>query len=366
MSLTIETTPSVSLQDILMEQQQGTSVIRSAHIGNARGYNLALAELGIPFLLVDHTLVAQAPGQIGDKNYLPGSIVTLEGIRPLAVSCLGELSLKTTAICPESGLSKPLDLIHTDALRQAFPNTVFTTNTAYLRANETIAQEVIATAQQITPELFTRKVDNDGTITEATAGDISTHGILQLKDDPRSSCGVLVPNEVDIVINFLTEALASENNTQIHVAGPDMPSYMKKPKTIHTITRLFDTVARHAHIRVKLPKTTVVKLVPSHHAEFVTTKQRAARVAAVFSAFKPSEQDPRRQQDCAEALQNAPELLIDVRSAPYTSQHDLIREGGLWMPDENQTLTMSELKTLAKRLRKIKGQSLCQPQSLGS
>lgn len=364
MSLVIETTPNISLQDIVTEQQQGTSVIRSAHVGNARGYNLALAELGIPFLLVDHTIVASQPGQAGDKNYLPGSIVTLEGVNPLAVSGLGGLSLKTTVECPDTKAILPLDTLHTRAFQAAFPDTTIATNTEYLRSEEVLAQDVITTATQVAPELFTRKVEIDGTITPATVDDIKRYGILQLNDDPRTERGVLIPNEVDIVINFLIEAIKSGTDTQIHLAGPDMPGYMKKPETISAITQLYQAAARRLAGKYTLPETAIVKLVPSHYAEFVTTQDRAQHVAAVFEAFDPSQQNPRNQPDCTEALQDAPELLIDVRNAPYVSQYDVLRSGGIWMPEENRTYTMTQLRTLAKRLRKIKGQQLCQTQQL--
>lgn len=363
MSIIIEQSPNLSLQDIVAEHQQGTSVLRSAHVGNARGYNLALAELGIPFLLVDHTVVASQPGQPGDKNYLPGSIVTREGIQPLTACELGGLSLRTTAECPETGTVRFIDEIHTDTLRQAFPETLFVTNTEYVRAEEILANEIVRVAAATIPQLFTRQVTAEGCVITAEEGrDFATQaisdGVLQLSDNPRTDEGVLLPNEVDVVLNFVIEALHSDKDKQIHLGGPDMPGYVKKADFQENISRLYSELLKRPFFRSRLPETLTVQLVPTHYAEFVTTSDRRALVTAALDSFQPGE-NPARQASCAAALENAPELLIDVRSAPYTSQYDLLAEGGLWMPEANTTLTMAQLRTLAKSLRKIKGQQLC-------
>jgi hypothetical protein len=363
MSIIIEQSPNLSLQDIVAEHQRGTSVLRSAHVGNARGYNLALAELGIPFLLVDHTIVASQPGQLGDKNYLPGSIVTREAIQPLAACELGGLSLRTTAECPETGSTRYIDEIHTDTLAQAFPETSFVTNTEYVRTEELVANEVIRVAATTMPHLFTRQVTAEDHLITAEedhnfAAQALSDSVLQLSDNPRVDKGVILPNEVDIVLNFVIEALKSDNDKQIHLGGPDMPGYVKKAEFQENISRLYSELLKRPFFRSRLPEILIVQLVPTHYAEFVTTGNRRALVTAVLDSFQPGE-NPTRQANCAAALENTPELLIDVRSAPYTSQYDLLAENGLWMPEVNTTLTMAQLRTLAKSLRKIKGQQIC-------
>ena len=149
--LSIET--EMSLQDIQAAHQHGQSVVRTAHVGNHRGYNLAVASMGIPMQLVDHTIVAQQPdeGRGRDLNYLPGSIVTAEGVSPLAISHAGGLALQTKAIHHVTGQEVFLDQLHTQELRAAFPGTPIVTNTEYVRQAEAISAEVARIALQASP-----------------------------------------------------------------------------------------------------------------------------------------------------------------------------------------------------------------------
>src|SRR5258708_6639505 len=98
MAIEIIQASEVSLADLQLAHQAGVSVVRTAHIGSQRPYNQAIADAGLPMQLVDHAIVAQQPGDHGDNNYLPGSIVTAAAVTPLKLDGpAGRLSSKTIA-----------------------------------------------------------------------------------------------------------------------------------------------------------------------------------------------------------------------------------------------------------------------------
>lgn len=385
--INIKPAPEMSLQDIKSAADSGVSVMRSAHIGNHRPYNLAIASLGIPMLLVDHTVVAQFPEEQGDRNYLPGSIVTREKITPLVVSGIGSLSLQTTVVSPENDEVVFLDELHTQALRTTFPHTPIVTNCEYVRSEEAISQAVASVALAEFPELFTRVIERDGTIRKSAVGTNFAHlsdsyGILQLNDDPHVERGVLLPNEVDIVLNFIIEALRSSRDTQIHLSGPDMKIYTERPKLQQLLSTLYNAVRDSVDFGSKLPDILTVKLIPADEARFTTTAQQAeqlhqlsqilcdeAALRAEAQQFFRSDaaRSPAQKQaylakkDLLTTSTNdllrdlTPSLepfLLGPREAPFTSQYDVAAGDPLFVMPENHTLSMAALKLLTKRIRK--------------
>jgi hypothetical protein len=381
MSVNIELEDNMSLQEVAAMQDEGFSVLRSAHVGNARGYNLAVASVGIPMLLVDHNIATQTPDEPGDRNYLPGSIVTREGLSPLALSSYGGIALQTQV---EGG--QYLDVLHMDALRSAFPATNMFTNTQYVRNNESIAGQVAAVALERAPQLFSRVVESDGKVRKAAdsfAGLVESYGLLQLNDNPRNERGVLLPNEVDILINFIVEALGSGRDTQYHLSGPDMQNYIKDRRMRASLDALYAYVREEASFGPQLPEDLNVKLVPSDAARFVTTKDRTGQLYTIFDwlayAERVSEerrdfftsdaaQDPEQRETFIQevgvktlqisealgaAVLDASEIFVPPQAAPYVSQHDVIKKG-LLMPAQNTHLPLRELRSIGKRLDKIR------------
>lgn len=389
MAIDIHLQPDSSLAEIRDEMALGTSVMRSAHVGNARAYNLAIAELGIPMLLVDHTIVAQNPDQPGDKNYLPGSIVTRERIRPLSLSEIGQLALRTEVTDPDnlhSHDTRYVDELHAASLRSAFPGTDFFTNTEYLRANESVAQDVIGVMLDTRPDLFSRVVESDGTLRTSDCASqlVPIYGILQLNDCPRTERGVLVPNEADILVNFVVEALKSGRQKQIHLSGPDMQHYIKDPAMRTALDTLYDRIRSDTSFGADLPEILQVELIPSDRAGFATTKERAPVLERIFQVIAAQEAHAEhkrsfftgptgsatsvreafmsrsRQQeavlscDLQEAVTAANELFVGSKEAPYTSQYDVLQEGGLAMPPDNLNRSMTDLGRIRKKLQKIR------------
>ncbi len=382
----INLAPEMSLQDVRTQLDNGTSVMRSAHVGNARSYNLAVAQLGIPMLLVDHTSVSQLPDQIGDKNYLPGSVVTRETIEPLALNRLGGLALQTEASCHTNSQKRYIDELHKASLQAAFPETMIQTNTDYVRKHESVAADIITVALKTRPDLFTRVVEGDGTVrqTSRAARLVPTLGILQLNDYPRTEAGVLIPNEVDIVINFAIEALESGRDRQIHLSGPDMHHYIKDSATQTTLDELYAAARSQTSLGNRLPDVLEVSLVPSSSACFVTTAGRSGILQRVFDTLKARDkhtdykqaffatdaakddqsrhrfierarqQNHELVQELQAAVAAATEILVGPKQAPFLSQYDVLLEGGVAMPPENLEYPMTKLAALGKQLRKVR------------
>lgn len=397
MSIEIQPQPNLSLEDMQVAMKSGTSVLRSAHVGNARGYNLAVASAGIPMLLVDHNVVAQFPGDTGDNNYLPGSIVTAEDILPLDIGRVGGLVLRTTMKDPVSGQEVFLDEFHSLSLRSAFPSTEIVTSTTYIRHFADLVGEIVDVAAKASPELFRAVVENDGTLRREPkaqpgqrqrnfAGLLSSYGTLQLAADPRTERGVLIPNEVDIVVNFIIEAIKSGSDHQIHLSGPDMQLYLKDQRAIEVLQRLYQNILETVSFRGTLPDTIKVDLVPADQARFVGQLKGSGVLNAIFAVIaKETDQNQLKgafmrspasrnnemrastlKQFKANSLIINTELLVlaqeagsffaGPRDTPYFSQYDVLADGGLNIPTGNKQMTMQELKNLFKRLQKMHGQ----------
>jgi len=249
-----------------------------------------------------------------------------------------------------------------------------------------VAADIIAVALQSRPDLFTRVVERDGTIRQDSkaARLIPAYGILQLNDYPRTEAGVLIPNEVDIVINFAIEALESGRDRQVHLSGPDMHHYIKDGRMQTALDELYTTVRSRTSLGGRLPSVLQVSLVPSSSACFVTTTQRSDILQKVFDVVKARDSHARQKQvffgtDAAKdkqarrlflertkqqnhelaqelyaAVGTAAEVLVEPKHAPFLSQYDVLLEGGVAMPSENLEYSMAKLAAIGKQLRKIK------------
>ena len=387
MSIALSIESNMSLADIQAARQDGLSVVRTHHEGNNRAYNLAIAAAGIAMQGVDHTIVAQLPGEHGDNNYLPGSIVTHNGVTPLDVDRTGALTMQTTATDPRTGQRMYLDQLHANALRAAFPDTAIITNTEYIRAAESISREVIGIALAEVPQLFVRATESDGTIRRAQHGNLAhlavSYGILQLSDDPHLDRGVLIPNAVDIVLGFVVEALRHGGDTQLHLSGPDFCHYAKDPGLQATLNQLYTALRSCASFGMRLPEELNVKIIPATAARFVAPLGREDSLRQIFTLLEQDSaldgerrtyfsthrgrneeserfvaQNHTKQLELHQALGDAAlaaaDLFIGPRDAPFVSQYDVLQSGGLYIPPENLHLSMHELDILHRRLTRAR------------
>jgi len=387
--ISLQITDTESLSSLAERQQQGFSVMRSAHIGNARAYNLAFANAGVSMLLVDHNVTGV------DKNYCPESIIK-DGKRwPIAE--LGQLSFR--ALVTEGSNKRYVDEFHSEGLRTAFPDTSIETNTSYLRRNESLVGEITRCAVASMPELFQRFVETDEAATSKdpiTASRLAEQGkIIQLADDPRYERGALLPNEVDILANFVIELIASGRSEQYHVSGPDMVKYMTRPKSkddprtpLQIINTLYSELCLRSPLGLQFPDALTVKLIPGSAAKFATTTKRSDNLDNLLAAiadtkdelitlnkargafFKTKEsKDKMARQSFIAASNNTREqiasafrqvadqcedLFVDATSAPFMSQYDVIDEGGLYVPEAVHVATMAEFLALDQDIQTLR------------
>lgn len=378
-----------SLSTLFGKSQEGYSVLRSAHVGNARAYNLALAGEGIDMMLVDHTITGR------DGNYRPEAVIRDGEITLVAE--LGQLTFRTMAVI--DGEQDYLDRLHANSLREAFKSTSVTTNIEYLRRNERIVGEIAKIATGIVPELFARVVPRDEVAVRNDRAEglrlARAGAIMQLVDDPRKEQGVLLPNEVDIAANFAIEAIASGRDKQYHISGPDMVNYMTRPKSkddkrtpLNIVNMLYTELSSSASFRGQLPEEINVVLVPGAHARFATTMERGsdldkllltlnetnaeltainARRGEFFRSPESKDREARKlflaRSDADRraisavfgvASEQCADLFVGPTDAPYISQYDVLAEGGLYVPESIRAMTMAELAGLGKELAQLR------------
>jgi len=383
--ITIIKDDTVSIDDLAAAQRSGISVLRSAHVGNLSPYNLALAA-EFPLLLVDHN-------QTGvDRTYQPEVVTGTDGPVPLT-EARGKLSSRTyIENVPEAVwglLSGPgyLDELHVRAVEQAVPQARITTCTDYFRAYPTVVGDITRIALATVPEQFNRVVTGDGSVDKRDARYIARRdGVLTLRDDPRApEAAAMMPNTVTIMTNFIIEALRTEQEVQYHLSGPDMINYATKPDFMAALNGLYQQVRRNTAFAPRLPADLTVRMVKATPAKFATTvgnRQQEledifahlAEVTAVTAEktvfFKTdlaadtalktallavqSERQRAMETKIAEQLSSLPELLLQPGDQGMLTQYDVLREGGLYVPSINRTLSMKQLEGLAKRLATIR------------
>ncbi len=376
-NLNVTINPDISIQDLVQRQAEGFSVLRSAHVGNLQPYNMTLASLGIPILSVDHTITGV------DKNYFPELIFTRDTSTLAAYT--GRLVCKTMTLNEnrvETG--QYLDEVQINAAREILGTEQIFTNTQYIRDNESIAGDIIGITMRACPQLYQRVVDPAGYVQKGSFEKlIQGFGIMQLADDPRAEePGLLVPNEVDILINFIVEALNSGRATQYHLSGPDMVQYLKSEQPRQFLSELYQRVLAEAPFANKMPKNLDVQLVPTATAKFATTMQKApimtdlstaieARQTELsnaqrdrkqfFASPESKDQNVRDQalkdfkaretqydQAIGELAAELPELFFEPRTPTFVTQYDVKAEGGLFVAPINLSFTMRQLAETMK------------------
>lgn len=381
---------NISIAELAAQQDAGFSVMRSAHIGNVAPYNMVLAREGFDMLLVDQTVTGV------DKTYHPELL--LQGGTEQAVAKTGILVCRSAVDVPQLGFEQAhsLDELHIAGLQAAIPGANAFTNTEYLRKRESLVGDITRIAARTMPEIFTRISSPEGEVVKAGEGqdfaDIALQrGVIALQDDPRSNTAeVLVPLQVDIVANFIIEALESEKAEQYHLSGPDMALYMRaKNPTAQSVAALYEAVASSPGFAGVLPRKLQVQLVDATPASLATTVNRATHLQSLLGAVDELEQAQmvasQRKRDfyttgagktatraekavfdsevrealaraggvvVAAAAQNQ-ELFLTPKTKDFVSQYDVLAEGGLFVPEQTREMSLSELARLKKTITKL-------------
>lgn len=383
-SLQIIDRQDLSIAELTDAMKQGKSVIRTPHVGNLSPYNLALAAEGIPLLLVDQNVGGY------DTTYYPEAVVTRAG--KLALADLHTVSART--VVEQGEVTCYLDEYHIAALQRAVPGADAYTNTEYQRRNEAVVGEITLLAAHQMPELFKRVVRADGTTERSgreSVGLTLAGKTLQLGDDPRAEQrAALIPNEVNIVANFVVESLLTEQDEQFHISGPAMAVYLRDAKMADPIQRLYALIKNNASFKDQLPPVLTVMVVDATDARFATTEDQAEQLDALVAAYDAMDQeladsnsqrrdffatDASRQPQArteflsrigqleqaardrvVEAMAVVPDTLNDAHAkgtTSFTSQYDVFALGGLYVAQANRIRSFAELSTMTKRLRKL-------------
>lgn len=371
-ALTIQPNNKLSVNELVELHGEGFSVMRSAHVGNLRPYNLTLVDAGIPMLLVDHNVTGK------DKNYFPGMVLSQDTATQIAADGLVSCRARTTT-------GSFVDEFHIAAISKAFPNSNVFTNTEYLQKNEGIAAEIVNLAVDYFPNEFKRLVLADGTtmVVNDASEYVKKLGVMQLCDDIRAErIGVLIPNMIDIAINFVIEMLATERDEQFHISGPDMIRYIT---AIHSeLSTFYEIITQKASFGNRLPARLLVQLVPAASAVFATTKRYESQLRNIFTGLDESTvalaalgakrkeffmssskndsvqrclflaevmaQEAIVKQASVTRLKTVPGLFTSGNESGYITQYDVLKDGGLFVAPQNTNLSFQELSILASQL----------------
>ncbi|NUS45346.1 MAG: hypothetical protein HOQ24_16860 [Mycobacteriaceae bacterium] len=170
---------------------------------------------------------------------------------------------------------------------------------------------------------------------------------------------MLIPNEVELVVYFIVEALRTGRATLFHVAGPDMTGYLRHPKSandsrtpLELIARLFSAVTSRFAWSRTLPNVLRVQLVTGAAARFVTTMERRSRLDDLLAAADVVGRDPSSISEFRRTAARCPEVFDHSRSRRYLSQSDVV-DGGLYVPARLTDSSMAELEGLWQRLQHL-------------
>jgi hypothetical protein len=236
MNLEIVKNDRITNTELLDRINEGHSVVRTAHCGNLRPYNLGLASMGVTMQLLDTNVTGI------DRTYIPEKKISISGSKTLH-DRIGSVVMRAETN------GEFLDDYHTKSISDAFPETPVYTFTDYFRKNKTIVEKIIEAGFVIKPDMFKRSL-GDGAVqaTQHTESPDSIPNIIQLSDNPRTDEGYLLPNELATLAGFIIESIKTGNKVQYHVSGPDMIRY------IDSIAPVMQEVLNHVVNKNTIPE----------------------------------------------------------------------------------------------------------------
>jgi len=152
-----------SLEEIHTHQQNGGSVLRSAHVGNFNPSTLFLAQEGFPIILHEHI-------RGNAKIYKPAYLkidghefpITDQTTLPLTHSVINEEANDEIHQIMRGSFQRPAQ-VHYESLKKLFPNNVQLTSQLFFEQN-TFFQEVLEVLSKRFSHLFSNFVDKNGNV----------------------------------------------------------------------------------------------------------------------------------------------------------------------------------------------------------
>ena len=376
----IQVDDTMPLGELLSENNDpDKSIKRSAHVGNMYGADLILASLGMNMLLVDANYGER------DKLYYPHLRVD-EASTPEVIACSRKLSLVNTTA---EGI--PLNEASIGSLNSAFGNTSVVADSDFVGANRQVVEQIVATLLPEFASQFTRVLTSTGIPENILLLPKTVNDVLLLGND--TSKGAILPNVLNILIDFVVEAINYQTDQITHISGPTMVLYINK-----IMPQMNAMYAKLVQSGINLPEILKVRLVPAAGVRFVVAASQAsdmeellalqaeyARISGVVAQAKKAlaasnQKVTKVDFDLVVAPQKAlqgvlqrklaslPQLffvaLPEANTPTYTSQYTAIRNGadgtpgaGLYIPDRVLERPICEVTAefkLLEQIRKLK------------
>ncbi len=287
--LTLSVDASVSLNDLVAQDELGLPVLRTPHVGNFSDGNLTTMALGLRHMISDRMMTGR------DTIYHPADVIvggSVEQVAPKAATRSVSHTVVETlpTISPvEAQHGEPLVELHNRALRAAFPGVArFETQTDYMLRYSEITREVVAiVAEGIMPE-FNRYMQSDGHVTgirpEAAAVELKTNGFFHDGGEQTNDRGLLLPNRVAILLDAVIEALEYQSDVVYELCGQTMADYVKKG-SYQKLDQLYQQIREQASFGSKLPSQLNVIFVPTADARFVVPTDMQPQVDELLDTY---------------------------------------------------------------------------------
>lgn len=242
------------------------SVKRSAHVGNMFGADLILTSMGMDTLLVDANYGDR------DKLYFPHLIVD-ESNQPQEIACPRTLSLVNATY---DGTS--LGAQCTRSIEMAFGNTVVYTDEEFVQSNRCAVETIVSVLLKDYGALFTRTVDSTGKPRDLVERPASIEDVFLLGECPAK--GALIPNAMNILIDFVVEAMKYGTSGITHISGPTMVRYIGG--IMPQMNAMYSLLVASG---LPLPEKLNVRLVPAAGVKFVISAARSDALNEIISTI---------------------------------------------------------------------------------
>ena len=263
---------NLSINNLLKFKKDGGLVFRSGHSGNHYLSNLILFAAGVPCHIFDRNLLLR------DTNYYPGYVfidsqkikISQSGnvLVPFAVIDKGKESNFTDI---SNGFAN-LGNLHYESMVSLFGQEDVWSESELMYKNAGIIGELIYWISKFDPNLFIRRVDNDGktyrdgnysgNVVEEVLG-FNEKNFLKIKGIESSFSGGIIPNvEAAIMLIALIGVLTTGYNKVIEVSGPDMINYAFGKVFTENMNNLYSFLKNKIP---GLPETVELIVVPSFY-----------------------------------------------------------------------------------------------------
>lgn len=371
MTMSISIAEGLTLGQLADASRKGHAVTRSAHIGNIYPSSMAVIAMGIPTVLFDRNLGSR------DTNYHPDHVIK-GGVR---TKVCGADVLMTHAVVNQAApgfvVGERVADCHMRATLRAFPDAKACTWSAYLRQNEDLVGRIVEVAARVSPELWYRRVDQEGRISRLPQGVLATPNMILGKvhglDEERA--GWVIPNMLNILILSMVDSECADSDVLHHLSGPDMCKYVLRMEqglsALHTKVaerlglrrELLLQVHPTADYRLACLRTNknaldaLVGQVLDLQQRMLTHRQELSRVSdsaskAAWGRFFSEERQRRVRelQQVAASCGNA--ISYDLGQANFLSQHDVAGPDDFYIHPCMHSLAPNEMAQFCQLLRR--------------